>query len=403
MKVAYVSSFPPRKCGVATFTEDLIKAIDRYEVQTPGVVVAVNDVEETYNYDKRVKFQIERNSLESYLDSASWINNSDIDVVSLQHEFALYGGREGEYIISFLKKLQKPIVITLHSLPLAPKEGISERVAKKRELLKEIVALADSIVVIGSNAFQVLKEEFNARNNICVIPHGCPDIPPNNREEVKRSLGFEGKIILSTFGLINSHKGIEYVINALPSIIKQDPRVVYVLIGETHPEIRKRDGEKYRSSLTTLVDNYGLREHVAFENRFLPKEELFKYLQATDIYVVPYTAKDQVSSGTLAYAFAAGKAIISTPFPHAQELLSNGRGLFCEFENSDSIVECAITLLKDDKLRKNIEEKAYDHGRQFMWPAVAKKYIDLFKEVAVSEVRFRSYDRMRSLLPTAAL
>jgi glycosyltransferase involved in cell wall biosynthesis len=381
MRVAYVSSYPPRECGIATFTEDLVKAIDEYNILAPGVVVAVNDAGATYDYDKRVRFQIERDSIESYLDAASWINNSNIDAVSLQHEFALFGGTNGEYIISFMEKLQKPIVTTLHTIPYP---GSS----KKRETLEKIANLSNSIVVIGSNAAHILKEEYNMEDKIHIIPHGCPDVPCINRGEIKASLGLEDRIIMSTFGLLNSKKGIEYVINALPSIIERDSRVVYMVIGETHPEMRKKEGEQYRNILSALVDNHGLERHVVFINRFLTKKELISYLQATDIYVVPSITKDQVSSGTLVYALAAGKAIISTPFPHAQELLSSGRGLFCEFEDSDSIAKCAIAFLKDNKLMVEMEKKAHDYSRQFLWPEVAKKYIRLFKEVAGNNVNF---------------
>jgi glycosyltransferase involved in cell wall biosynthesis len=375
MRVVYVSSYPPRECGIATFTEDLIEAIDEYNMLAPGVVVAVNDTGATYDYDKRVRFQIERDFIESYLDAASWINNSNIDVVSLQHEFALFGGTNGGYIIAFLEKLKKPIVATLHTIPYPDSSN-------KREILDKIASLSDSIVVIGSNAAHILKEEYNIEDKTSIIPHGCPDVTCVNREEVKASLGLEDKIILSTFGFISSKKGIEYVINALPSIIEHDSRVVYIVIGETHPEKRKKEGEQYRNILSALVDSHGLERHVIFINRFLTKKELISYLQATDIYVVPSITRDQVSSGTLAYALAAGKAIISTPFPHAQELLSNGRGLLCEFEDSDSIAECVITLLKDNKLREEMEKRAHNHSRQFLWPEVAKKYIKLFKESA---------------------
>ena len=375
MKVAYVSSYPPRECGLATFTADLANAVDEYKILDPGVIIAVNAQGATYDYDTRVIFQIERDSIESYIDAASHINSSDINVVSLQHEFALFGGNGGEYITTFLEHLHKPIITTLHTIPYPDSTN-------RRDILKSIANLSHSIVVTCSNAANILKEEYNIKNKICVIPHGCPAVPSNNREKIKASLGFDDRILISTFGFVSSKKGIEYVINALPAIIKRDPRVTYIVIGETHPEKRKKEGEKYREFLSTLVDKYGLERHVIFINRFLTTEELITYLEATDIYVVPYITKDQVSSGTLAYALAAGKAIISTPFPHAQELLSEGRGLLCEFEDSDSIAKCTIALLEDKQLRETMEKRSYDYSRQFLWPEVAKKYIRLFGEAA---------------------
>ena len=375
MRVAYVSSYPPRECGLATFTADLVKAVDECKILAPGVVIAVNDQGVSYDYGKRVMFQIERDSIESYLEAAHYINNSDINLVSLQHEFALFGGNGGEYITSFLEKLNKPIITTLHSVPHPDSSN-------KIEILQRIANLSHSMVVICSNAANILKEEYMIKSRICIIPHGCPDIPRVNREEVKDSLGLNDRILISTFGLIKSNKGIEYVINALPSIIKRDTRVTYIVIGETHPDKRKKEGEKYREFLATLVDKHGLKKHVIFINRFLSTKELISYLEATDIYIVPYITKDQVSSGTLAYALAAGKAIISTPFPHAQELLSKGRGLLCEFEDSDSIAKCTIALLENDKLRERMEKNAYDYSRQFLWPEIAEKYVRLFREAA---------------------
>ena len=380
MRVAYVSSYPPRECGIATFTEDLVKAIDEYKILAPGVVVAVNDHGARYDYDKRVILQIERDSIKSYVDAAYSINNSDIDAVSLQHEFALFGGNGGEYIVTFLENLHKPIVTTLHTIPYQDSSN-------RGEILQQIASLSRSIVVTCSNAANIIKEEHKIKNTIRIIPHGSPDVPCVIRDEVKASLGLDNRIIISTFGFLSSKKGIEYVINALPSIIKRDSRVTYIVIGETHPEKRKKEGEKYREFLTALVNKHGLEKHVILINRYLTTKELIRYLEATDIYVVPYITKDQVSSGTLAYALAAGKAIISTPFPHAQELLSNGRGLLCEFEDSDSIAKCAIALLEDDKLREAMERKAYDHSRQFLWPEVAKKYIRLLREAVEESIK----------------
>ena len=377
MRVAYVSSYPPRECGIATFTEDLVDAIDA--TLDPGVVVAINEPGSKYDYGKRVKCQIERDSIQSYLDAASWTNKSNTDVVSLQHEFKLFGGNRGEYIIPFLEHLRKPITTTLHTVH-------DPVYSQDQEILNKIINVSDSIVVVGSSAAQMLKQQHNVGSKLRVIPHGCPNIPLINREELKASLGFKDRVLISTFGLIGSYKGIEYVINALPALTTQNPKIMYAVIGETHPEVKRKEGDSYRIMLTTLVDQLGLAEHVTFINRYLTKRELITYLQATDIYIAPHITKDQVSSGTLTYALVAGKAIISTPFPHAQELLSNNGGLLCKFQDSDSIAEGINTILNDAKLRKQIETNSYTRGRQFLWSEVAKQYIKLFEEITENRV-----------------
>jgi glycosyltransferase involved in cell wall biosynthesis len=229
-------------------------------------------------------------------------------------------------------------------------------------------------------AKNILKEYNIPSRKINVVQHGCPDIPFVNSESVKPSLGLKGKTILSTFGLINRGKGIEFAIQALPSLVEKHPEILYLIIGETHPEVRKNEGETYRMNLISLIEQLGLKNHVRFHNRFLTKRELIKYLQATDIYITPYIGPNQISSGTLVYALGAGKAIVSTPYLHAKEVLSQGRGSFCEFKNPDSISKEVNKLLEDDKLRRNMEKKAYKHSRSFTWPKVAQKYKDILKQ-----------------------
>jgi glycosyltransferase involved in cell wall biosynthesis len=230
-------------------------------------------------------------------------------------------------------------------------------------------------------ALRLLKNCNVNREKISVIPHGCPDVPFINSEKPKVSLGLKGRIILSTFGLINRGKGIQYVIRALPSLIKKEPRILYLIIGETHPEVRKFEGERYRKSLMKLVDELKLRKHVRFHNRFLRKQELTRYLQATDIYITPYINRNQISSGTLVYALGTGKAIISTPYLHAEEALSDGRGLFCRFRNPASITESIERLLEDSELRLDLERKAYTYSRNFTWLKIAEKYVNLFNSL----------------------
>jgi glycosyltransferase involved in cell wall biosynthesis len=246
-------------------------------------------------------------------------------------------------------------------------------------VLKEITAHSKAIVVMARAAKNILKEYNVPNKKINIIQHGCPDIPFLASDSVKPSLGLKGRTILSTFGLINGGKGIEYAIQALPPLVEKHPNILYLIIGETHPEVRKIEGETYRMNLIRLVDQLKLKNHVRFQNRFLTESELIRYLHATDIYITPYIRPNQISSGTLIYALGAGRVVVSTPYLHAKEVLSHGRGLFCEFKNPGSIAEEVKKLLENDKLRRGIEKKAYRYSRNFIWPKVAQKYADILK------------------------
>jgi glycosyltransferase involved in cell wall biosynthesis len=292
-------------------------------------------------------------------------------LVNLQHEFGLFGGKWGEYINLFLEGLQKPLVTTLHTI-------LPSVESDHRTVLEKIADHSVSIVVMTSAAIQLLKKYDIKHEKINVIPHGCPDVPFISSERLKPSLGLKGRIVLSTFGLINRGKGIHHVIQALSSLVKKEPRILYLVIGETHPEVRKNKGESYRKRLMKLVKELKLEKHVRFYNQFLPKKTLIKYLQATDIYVTPYIDRNQISSGTLVYALGTGKAIISTPYLHAEEALADGRGILCKFNNPASIAECINQLLEDPELRLSLERKTYAYSRNFTWPKVAEKYVKLF-------------------------
>lgn len=373
-RVAYVSSYPPRECGIATFTRNLVEAVNKFQILAPGVVVAVNEKGALYNYGRRVQFQIDRDAIKSYLEAASWINRSNIELVNLQHEFGLFGGAWGEHIVTFLDALQKPVVTTLHNVFANPSP-------KVREVVEKIAQKSISIVAISLNAIRILRDGYRIDGSkVKLIPHGAPDIPYVKSDARKASLGLKGKIVLSTFGLMSRNKGIQQVVRALPSIIKHYPKLVYLVIGATHPEVRKIQGERYRNRVTKLVDTLGLDKYVRFNNRFLSERELIQHLQATDIYVAPYINRDQVSSGTLVYALVAGKAIVSTPFYHAEELLADGRGLLCRFRSPTTIAKSVVMLLDDEELREDMEKKAYEYGRTFIWSNVAEEYIKLFHD-----------------------
>jgi glycosyltransferase involved in cell wall biosynthesis len=371
--ITYLSTYPPRECGLATFTKHLVDALDSLNWFGSQSIIAVNEKAHTYNYDKRVRWQIMQDYDEDYARAAYLVNSSKTSVVSIQHEFGIYGGDWGEYINQFIDSIEKPVVTTLHTV----ESGFPQ---KAQDILKKIVSISASLVVMAGAARQMLHEYNVPLDKIHVIQHGCPDIPFVSSDSVKPSLGLGGRVVLSTFGLMSSSKGIEYAIRALPPIVAKDPRILYLVIGETHPVVRRNEGETYRRSLMALVEELKLGEHVRFHNRYLAERELIRYLQATDIYLMPYTSPSQASSGTLVYAVGSGTAVIATPFIHAKEVLAEGRGLFCEFNDSESITENIKKLLMDTELKGSIERKAYAFSRGFVWQKVAKKYASLFQQ-----------------------
>lgn len=375
IRVAYVSTYPPRECGIATYTYDLVDAISRLYVLKPPFVTAINDRGGYYDYADVVRFQIDREMVESYVEAAEYINKSDVDIVNLQHEFGLFGGIWGEHILAFLKELEKPVVSTLHTVLLEPDSD-------SRRVIESILQNSMHVIVMARVGVQILENLYSTlADKVRYIPHGCPNVPFISSQTMKHRLGLEDRIVLSTFGLISRGKGIEYAIQALPPIVKEESRIMYLIIGETHPEVRKHEGETYRKYLFDLVDSLGLENNVRFVNRFLPKNELIRHLQATDIYIVPYPNKEQISSGTLLYALSTGKAIISTPFLQAKEVISEGCAVECEFKNPDSITGCVMKLLKSDDIHRRLEKSAYDYSRGMIWPYVAMKYVNLFYEV----------------------
>ena len=371
-RVAFISTYPPRECGIATYTKDLVDAIIRLRVLRPPAVIAINDKGGHYNYQRMVKFQIEQEDIETYREAAEYVNDSDIDVVHLQHEFGLFGGVWGENIISFLERLEKPIITTLHTL-------LPEPNLESKKIMEKIIQRSDYVIVIARTGIPILENSYRqVYDKTQCIPHGAPNVPFVNSEVLKRRLGLRNRIILSTFGLINRGKGIEYGIRSLPPIVKDHPGILYLIIGETHPEVRKYEGETYRKELVELVDSLGLGKNVRFENRFLRKSELIRYLQATDVYLIPYTNKDQISSGTLAYALSTGKAVVSTPFLHAKEVISEGCAMECKFRDPESITNCINTLLNNEDMKTDFEEKAYRYSRNMIWPNIAMEHINLF-------------------------
>jgi len=379
LKVLYLCSYPPRECGIATFSKDLIRAIDKkFNPTLKSEVLAVNDNGSSiYNYGKKVGCNMDEDDLEQYIEVAESVNkNENIKLVSIQHEFGIFGGERGEFLISFLEKLDKPVVVTLHSvIPRPDKKTLS--------VLKAIDKRSSAIVVMAEKAVNILNKVYEIdTNKIYVVHHGVPSVPYlYDRSKIKEQLGLKNKTILSTFGLINRGKGIEYAIKALPKLVKKYPDLLYLVIGETHPKVRKEEGEEYRSKLIRLVKTLGLRNHVRFYNRYLTLNEIVDYLKATDIYIYPALDANQIVSGTLAYAMSAGKAIVATPSIYAKEMLAKKRGMVVKLKNVKSMRDSMDKLLGNNELRKSYEKNAYDFSRKMIWPNVAANYLEVFKKV----------------------
>lgn len=383
-RVVYVSSFAPRECGIATFTEDLTQNINALNVLEPAAIVAINDVGASYSYGEGVVLEIDEEDKETYYQVANQINNSEFDAINIQHEFGLFGGVWGEYVLTFLKALSKPSITTMHTTLSPDSRRLQSlgHVETHVRVVKGIGKNSSAVVVMTNMAAKILREGYNVdAEKIKIIPHGCPAVPFVSSDRGKMSFGLDDRIVLSTFGLLSRDKGIQNAINALPEIVKEWPEVLYLVIGETHPQVRLREGERYRRRLMKLVKKLKLEKNVRFHNRFLSKEELIGYLQATDIYICPYVKRDQLSSGTVTYAMGVGRAIVSTPFYYAEEVLADGRGFLCKFKGSRSIAKGIRNLLENPDRRAQMERLAYEYSRDMTWPRVASKYVALFEEM----------------------
>ena len=373
-EVAYVSTFPPRKCGIATFTADLVNYIGQLNKLRNQRVISIDGRRLFKPPYAGIEHKIGRDFVEDYVLMADFLNSSPVNVINVQHEFGIFGGECGEYICSFLNKVKKPVSTTLHTV-------LPNFERKAKEVFNQVVDKSSAIVVLNETTRSLVKQYGVPDKKIKLIPHGCPDVPLVPSSKVKPILGLKNRVVLTTFGLLSKGKGIEYVIQALPDIIKKEPRIVYYVLGVTHPQVKKAEGESYRNMLLRMVKNLGLRAHVRFLNRFLSKPELLNYLQATDVYITPYISPNQVSSGTLSYALGAGKAVVSTPYLHAKEALGEGRGVFCKFNDSASIGDSVTEIIENKPLKESLELKAYRYSRKFTWPLVAKKYLALFDEL----------------------
>lgn len=372
---AYLSTYPPSECGIATFCKDVATSVAKYTPFSKPSVIAVKRENEIEPYERVVRFQLLKEDRQSYIDAAHYVNDSSIDIVSVQHEYGIFGGPDGEYILDFLQALKKPAVATLHTVLHSPSPN-------QKRITQEMGKLCDVMVVMVKTGRQILLDSYDVDPaKITIIPHGVPNVHRVSAMKVKRALGLAENQILATFGLINRGKGIENVIKAMPKILEKYPNAIYLVLGETHPGVRKHEGESYRNMLAEIIAELGLENNVRFNNRFLKLNELVRYLCATDVYVTPYLNKDQISSGTLAYALGCGKATLSTPYLYAEEVLADGRGILIDFDSPDSIAKTVIRVLDDKELKESMETAAYRYARRAAWFNVAISYLDLFDRV----------------------
>src|SRR5258708_5546630 len=372
-KIAFGGDHLPRKCGIATFSSDLLAAVAAAHPQSQCLSVSVNDIKGGYDYPEVVRFEIEEQDLSSYLRAADFLNISNVDIVCLQHEFGVLGGAVGGHIRAVLRELRMPVVTTLDTVLLEPK-------ADERRVRQELVSLSTRLVVMSERGRQMLQEIYRAPAvKIDFIPHGIPDVGFVDPTYFKDQFGVEGRMVLLTFGLLSPNKGIEYVLNALPDILAEFPEVVYIVLGATHPNELREHGEAYRLSLEILAKKNKIEKNVIFYNQFVDLENLKEFIGAADLYITPYLNEAQITSGTLAYTFGAGKAVVSTPYWHAAELLAEDRGVLVPFRDAPAIAREVIALLRDDTRRHAIRKNTYRIGREMVWSHLAQMKMRSFE------------------------
>jgi glycosyltransferase involved in cell wall biosynthesis len=374
-RIAVVGNYLPRQCGIATFTTDLCAAISAEYGTARLLALPVNDSEAGYDYPARVRWSLAQDDIKSYENAAEFLNFNNIDMVCLQHEYGIFGGPAGSHILHLLRGLKMPVVTTLHTVLREPNPD-------QFVVMEQIAELSDRIVVMSQLSSQFLQEIYKVPSNrIDMVPHGVPDLPFLDPNFYKDRFGVEGKAVLLTFGLLSPNKGIENVIQAMPQILSKHENVVYLVAGATHPHILRREGDKYRASLQALAKKVGVESQVIFHDRFVSPEEMAEYIGAADIYITPYRHEAQVVSGTLAFALGAGKAIISTPYWHAVELLDDGRGALVPFQNPDAIAQKTIELLTTPAKRHAMRKRAYLFARDMVWKKAAQGYMESFARV----------------------
>ncbi len=385
MKTAYIGTYPPRQCGIATFANNLIKSIaantDEKEIVRHANVIALNNsgFETAYDYPEEVKLTIRQEEPSDYINAAQFVNLSDSEACVVNHEFGIFGGGDGIYLLPLLHRLKVPLIVIMHTVLREPTPG-------QKKVVQEIGRVASRIVVMSRKAVDFLTGIYGIpEEQIAVIEHGVPDFPAVSHEVIKKKFRFQQRKILFTFGLLSRNKGIETVLHALPQVVEKHPDLLYVVLGKTHPEVAKQSGEEYRNYLNLLVNEYRLQKNVSFLQKFVQEQELFEYLRACDIYVTPYLNEAQITSGTLAYAVGAGAAVLSTPYWHAEELLAEGRGWLFDFKDSQRLAELLNTLLDYPDRLQQLRRNAFEYGKKIRWPLIGRQYLELARSCRETE------------------
>jgi glycosyltransferase involved in cell wall biosynthesis len=386
--ILFLSTYPPRECGIATFTENLVKAMDRHHPDIKARVMALDlDQVSEYNYESRVTHRATQDDIVGYITAAKRINESDIDLVNIQHEFGIFGGKHGDNILTFLELLKKPSAITFHTVLPQPDQ-------RMKAVVDGLTSRCRAAVVMTRAAKDILLKDYSPSCDIVVLPHGIPDLRFVDQAKEKKKSGYADKKIITSFGLVNPSKGYEYVIGALKDVVKKFPDVLYIIAGKTHPVVSSRSGEDYRNSLIRKVKKSGLVKNVRFYNKYMDIDEIIKYLRLCDTYMSTSLSAEQVSSGTLSYAMGVGRATISTPFLYAQELVTPDRGRLVNFKDARSYAKAIKELLSDDGLRKQMERNAYEYTRSMTWKEVSSKYVEVFRNYMIREISLTHLEKM---------
>jgi glycosyltransferase involved in cell wall biosynthesis len=371
----FLGSFPPRECGIATFLKDVVDSHDAAFGARSSVIAIDEPGGEDRSYPDQVVARLVQNDRESYRRTADFVNSYPADVLNIQHEYGLFGGQDGEWVIDLIEAVRKPVVTSLHTV-------LPDPTPEHMRVARAICATSSKVVVLSETGRDILIDRYGVEaDKVRVIHHGVPDVPFRDTAEAKSRLGFDGRMTISTFGLISRGKGLEFAIDAMAAVVALHPEALYLVLGQTHPVIRRNEGESYRRELEASIAANGLSDNVKLVDKYLEFDELLTYLGASDIYLTPYLNPVQIVSGTLAYAVGLGKAIVSTPYLYAQELLAHGRGFTVPFRDASAIATTLVALLDDPELRETTERRAYKFGRRMTWPNVAIAYGALFTEL----------------------
>lgn len=382
--IAFLGTSLPRECGIATFTQDLLdQFVDLKGFNTPRIIAINNN--ETYHYEDQVMREIDQHKLSDYIDTAKFLKYSDVDLLVIQHEFGIYGGESGEYLLSLIERLTIPFIVIFHTI-------LTEPSAKQRHIINRVAELSVNVVTMAQSTVKDLTSIYEVdAAKISFIHHGVPYVQTKSRAQLKEQYGFADRKILSTFGFLSPGKGIEYSIEAMRGVVRQHPDALYIIWGKTHPVVKLETGEVYRQKLTDLVEHLDLERNVLFVDKLLTQEEVIQSLVMSDIYMTPYLGKDQAVSGTLAYGVGYGRVIISTPYRYAEEMLAEGRGLLAKFRDSASLEARILELLNNPTIVKEMEHRTLELGKTMLWSEIAKTYAAMFqKQIVISRITNRS-------------